>query len=201
MIAPPGPASASRDDAVLIERSWHEPERFGAIFDAYFTEIHRYVARRIDVQSADDIAAETLAIAFRRRRAYDLSRRNARPWLYGIATNLIGRHRRDELRKLRALERLDRTGERTNGHADRVAARVSAAGIRGPLAKAVAGLPADQRDVLLLVALADLSYEEVALALGVPEGTVGSRLNRARKKLRKTLGGSNPLLDEGETRR
>ena len=181
MIAPPGAAADSRNDAVLIERSWHEPERFGAIFDTYFTEIHRYVARRLDVQSADDIAAETFAIAFRRRRAYDLSRCNARPWLYGIATKLIGRHRRDELRKLRALKRVDRTTERGNGHEDRVAARVSAEGTRGSLAKAVAGLPAEQRDVLLLVALSDFNYEEVAQALDVPFGTVGSRLSRARK--------------------
>lgn len=52
--------------------------------------------------------------------------------------------------------------------------------------------------MLLLVALAGLSYDEVAQALDVPFGTVSSRLNRARKKLRKALGDTNPLLDEGE---
>ena len=79
-------------------------------------------------------------------------------------------------------------------------AKVSAQGVKGTLAKAIAALPAAQRDVLLLVALSGLSYDEVAQALDVPFGTVSSRLNRARTKLRKALGGTNPLLDEEETR-
>ncbi|MEU5876003.1 RNA polymerase sigma factor [Spirillospora sp. NPDC047279] len=203
MTAPPDVATPSPegvDDASVIERSWHEPERFGAIFDAYFTEIHRYVARRLDVHVADDIAAETFHAAFRQRRKYDLTRSDARPWLYGIATNLIGRHRRDERRKLRALSRLPADGGAT-GHEDRVAARVSAQQqVRGPLADAVAALPAKQRDVLLLVVLAELSYEEVAHALGVPFGTVCSRFNRARRKMREALGGTNPMSDEERTR-
>jgi RNA polymerase sigma factor (sigma-70 family) len=82
-----------------------------------------------------------------------------------------------------------------------VTAKVSAERLRGALAKAVAALPADQRDVLLLVALSGLSYEEAAQALDVPFGTVSSRLNRARKKLRKALGGTNPLLDEEDIHR
>jgi RNA polymerase sigma factor (sigma-70 family) len=201
MTAPPDVIPDQRGDAAVIERSWLEPERFGAIFDAYFKEIHRYVARRLDVHAADDIAAETFAIAFRGRHRYDLARSNARPWLYGIATNLIGRHRRDEQRKLRAMERVDQAETRLTGHEDQVAARVSAEGIRGSLARAITALPASQRDVLLLIVLSDLSYDEAAQALDIPFGTVSSRLNRARSKLRKALGGTNPLIDqEGTTR-
>jgi RNA polymerase sigma-70 factor (ECF subfamily) len=197
---PPDAAGRAGGDAEVIERSWHEPERFGEIFDSYFAEIHRYVARRLDTQIADDIAAETFAVAFRRRSDYDLARTNARPWLYGIATNLVGRHRRDEVRRLRALKRFD-GAERQGGHEDAVAARVTAEGVKGPLAKAVAALPAGQRDVLLLVVLADLAYEDVATALNIPFGTVSSRLNRARRKLRRALGGTNPLLDQEATTR
>ncbi len=195
-------ATSEESDASVIERSWHEPERFGAIFDAYFAEIHRYVARRLDVHVADDIASETFHAAFRQRRSYDLSRRNARPWLYGIATNMIGRHRRDERRKLRALERLpvDRADGDGDGDEERIAARVSAHGVRESLAKAMAGLPDGQRDVLLLVVLADLTYEQAGEALDVPLGTVCSRFDRARRKLRKALGGTNPLRDEGPDR-
>lgn len=201
MTAPPDVIPDQRGDAAVIERSWHEPEQFGAIFDAYFEEIHRYVARRLGVQAADDIAAETFAIAFRRRHGYHLERINARPWLYGIATNLIGRHRRDEQRKLRAMDRVDQAETRQAGHEDQVAVRVSAEGVKAPLARAVSALPAGQRDVLLLVVLSDLSYDEVAQALDIPFGTVSSRLNRARSKLRKALGGTNPLIDqEGTTR-
>ncbi|MDN3355619.1 RNA polymerase sigma factor [Actinomadura sp. DC4] len=187
-------------DASVIKRSWHEPERFGAIFDAYFTEIHRYVARRLDVHVADDIAAETFHAAFRQRRSYDLSRDNARPWLYGIATNMIGRHRRDEVRKLRALERLPADRGADEEEEERIANRVSAYGARERLAKAIAALPAGQRDVLMLIVLAELTQEQVAKALDVPPGTVSSRLNRARRRLRKALGGTNPLQDEEKTR-
>ncbi|MEV4256862.1 sigma-70 family RNA polymerase sigma factor, partial [Spirillospora sp. NPDC049652] len=70
---------------------------------------------------------------------------------------------------------------------------VDAAGLRGALARALADLPDGDRDVLLLVALADLSHQEVAAALEIPYGTVGSRLNRARRKLRAALGGTNPM--------
>ncbi|MCK2214999.1 RNA polymerase sigma factor [Actinomadura sp. ATCC 31491] len=189
---------SSDDDAAAIERSWDEPECFGAVFDAHYPDIHRYVSRRLGPHAADDVSAETFALAFRRRRRYDLSHRSARPWLYGIATNLISRHRRDEVRLLRAVDRLHPQAEPAGGHEEEVTARVSAESVKGALAEAVAALPAAQRDVLLLVALAGLSYDDVARALDVPFGTVSSRLNRARRKLREALGDTNPLLDEEE---
>lgn len=199
LTAPTGAATPSQDDAVTIKRSWDEPERFAAVFDAHYADIHRYASRRLGPHAADDVSAETFALAFRQRRRYDLSRRSARPWLYGIATNLISRHRRDEVRLLRAVDRLHPLPEPARGHEDEVTAKVSAQqSVKGPLAGAIAALPAAQRDVLLLVALAGLSYDEVAQALDVPFGTVSSRLNRARKKLRKALGDTNPLLDEEE---
>ncbi|GAB3989935.1 RNA polymerase sigma factor [Actinoallomurus acanthiterrae] len=199
MAAPPDVGPDARTDASEIERSWHDPERFGAIFDAYFAEIHGYVARRLNGDAADDIAAETFHAAFRQRKKFDLSRGSARPWLYGIATNLIAKHRRSEARRFRALVRLG--GERSvGGHEDRVVTRVSAEHMKGRLAQVVADLPADQRDVLLLVVLAGLGYEEVAQALDVPYGTVASRFSRARKKLRRALGGVDPMIDqEGPT--
>ncbi|NJP93153.1 RNA polymerase sigma factor [Nonomuraea sp. FMUSA5-5] len=195
-VVPPWP-----DDATVIKRSWDEPDCFGAVFDAHYTEIHRYASQRLGPHAADDICAETFALAFRQRHRYDLSRSSARPWLYGIATNVISRHRRDEVRLLRAVHRLGPRSESAGGHEDAVTAKVSSERLREVLAKAIAALPAEQRDVLLLVALSGLSYEEAAQALDVPFGTVSSRLNRARKKLRKALGGTNPLLDEEDIHR
>ncbi|TDD79172.1 RNA polymerase sigma factor [Actinomadura darangshiensis] len=173
--------------------SLHDPDRFGEVFDAHYAEIRGYAAKRLGPDTASDIASQTFLEAFRHRDRYDPARANVRTWLYGIATNLIGKHRRSEVRGLRARERLPVPG--TDTHADRVDARVSAQGLRGRLAGAIAGLPAGERDVLLLVALADLSHEEVAAALNVPYGTVGSRLNRARKKVRAALGGTNPMRE------
>ena len=167
--------------------------RFDEVFDAYFAEIHRYAARRLGPDAAGDVAAQTFLEAFRQRRGYDPERAGVRTWLYGIATKVIGRHQRAERRALRALARLGPDRD-LPGHAERVDSQVSAAGLRGELAGAIAGLPPGQRDVLLLVALADLSHEEVAVALGISYGTVGSRLYRARTTLREALGGTNPMI-------
>ncbi|GAA1292174.1 RNA polymerase sigma factor [Planotetraspora silvatica] len=168
-------------------------ERFDEVFDVYFAEIHRYAAKRLGPDAAADIAAQTFLEAFRQRGRYDPERANVRTWLYGIATKVIGRHQRAETRALRAGARLG-PGRNFEEHTDRVDSRVSAEGLRGELAWAIAALPRGQRDVLLLVALADFSHDEVAAALGISYGTVGSRLNRARTTLRKALGGTNPML-------
>jgi RNA polymerase sigma factor (sigma-70 family) len=171
-------------------------ERFDEIFDIYFAEIYRYAAKRLGPDAAADIAAQTFLEAFRQRRRYDPERAGVRTWLYGIATKVVGRHQRAEIRALRAHSRLSHLSltRPAEEHTERVDAQVSAAGLRGEIAGAIAALPPGQRDVLLLVALADLSHDEVAAALGISYGTVGSRLSRARITLRKALGGTNPML-------
>lgn len=179
------------NDAALIEFSWQEPETFARLYDRHAAPIHRYVSRRLGDAMADDVVADTFLAAFRRRQAYDLRRSDARPWLYGIAANLISKHRRSESRMLRAFAR---TGADpvVEGHADRIDSRVSAAAVQRDLAAALARLSAGDRDVLLLIAWADLSYEQTAAALGIPLGTVRSRLHRAREKIRAALGDHNP---------
>ena len=204
MTAPPrqhaadqGADDARLDDAALIERSWHEPEAFAALYDRHAATIHRFAGRRLGDQLADDVVGETFLAAFRRRKRYDLRRADARPWLYGIAANVIGKHRRAEVRMLRAFAR---TGADpvAAGHADLVDSRVCAAAVQRDLAAALAALPAGDRDVLLLIAWADLSYEETAAALGIPVGTVRSRLHRARRKVREALGGQDPTSSNQE---
>jgi len=112
-----------------------------------------------------------------------------RPWLYGIATNLVGDRRRAEVRRYRALSRAGgRMLEAVESHAERVDDAVAAERLGPRLAAALAALGRGDRDVLLLVAIGDLSHEEVALALDIPYGTVGSRLHRARSALRRALG-------------
>jgi RNA polymerase sigma-70 factor (ECF subfamily) len=181
------------DDAALISRSLQAPERFAALFDRHAPAIYGYVARRAGRDRADDVVAEVFLVAFQRRGRYELTHADARPWLYGIATNLIRRHRRDEIRLLRAIARAapDPPAEPI---ADQVAGRVTAQSVRGRLAAALAGLPRAQRDVLLLVA-SGLSVKETATALGVPAGTAASRLARARRRVRAALGGTSPIED------
>jgi RNA polymerase sigma factor (sigma-70 family) len=185
------------DDAALIEQSWHEPEAFAGLYDRHASHIHRYVTRRLGDAIADDVVGDTFLAAFQGRRRYDLGRPDARPWLYGIAANVMGKHRRAEVRMLQAFARTgaDPVAE---SYADRADERVAAASVHRQLAAALADLAARDRDVLLLIAWADLSYEEVAAALGIPAGTVRSRLHRARGKVREALGGQDPTMTSEE---
>lgn len=168
--------------AELAARFRRDPETFTAVYDRYIRDIHRYVAGRLDAQAAEDLAAETFCVAFDRRDRFDPERGGLRPWLFGIATTLVAGHRRKEARHYRALARLG-TEPATDSHENRVVASVAAQRMRPQLAKALAALAPGERDVVLLVALGELSYEEVAEALGIAPGTVGSRLTRARTKL------------------
>ncbi|GIG85882.1 RNA polymerase sigma factor [Plantactinospora endophytica] len=175
-------------DAAVIERSVRDPESFAVIFDRHAPSIHRYLRRRLGAEVADDMVAETFLAAFRRRERFDTAHPDARPWLYGIATNVVGQHRREEEREYRLRQaHLPATSEAP--YADRVATAVTAQSLRQVLFGALAGLSNGDRDVLLLVAWEELTYDEVAAALDIPVGTVRSRLNRVRRLLRAELGG------------
>lgn len=182
-------------DAELIAASIDEPERFAALFERHAPAIHQYVTRRLGRDAADDVTAETFLTAFRIRARFDPARAGVRPWLFGIAAKQIGRQRREEVR---ALKLLARTGHDpvadswTDSADDRLAAEAAAR----PLARALAHLSAGDRHVLLLFAWADFSYQEIAEALGIPVGTVRSRLNRARRKLRTATGAAGGPLTE-----
>lgn len=195
---PPGPPGGTCD-ADLIAGSAAQPEQFAVLFRRHSGALHRYVARRLGPDAAEDIVAEVFLTAFRQRDRYQTAQPDARPWLYGIATNLIGRHRRAEVRMYRALAR---TGADpvTEPFTDQVEDRVIAAGTARPLAAALARLPAAYRNALLLVAWGDLTYEQAAVSLGVPVGTVRSRISRARARLRQALADQDIASDpQGET--
>jgi RNA polymerase sigma factor (sigma-70 family) len=182
-------------DAAVIRASLADPDRFATIYDRYAAMLYRYAYQRVGPEIADDVVAETFLAAFRGRHSYDLGRQDARPWLFGILTRELATHRRREQARYRAMTRSTQETVQ-DGPADQVAARVVADTARGPLAAALASLPPGDRDVLLLVAWGQLSYDEVAAALRIPAGTVGSRLNRARRKVRKALGDFEEKNDE-----
>jgi len=174
------------DDAAVIRASVCEPDRFASLFDRHAQHIHRYLARRVGRQAADDLVAETFLVAFGKRGAYDPGFRDARPWLYGIATNLVGRHRREEVRQFR-LSQAASPDPVHHDYAERTVVNLTARSVRAALTEALSGLAEPDRDVLLLIAWEQLSYDEVARALGIPVGTVRSRLHRARTKIRQAL--------------
>jgi RNA polymerase sigma factor (sigma-70 family) len=178
--------AATLDDAAIIERSLAEPDQFAALFDRHAPRIHRYITRRVGREVADDLVADTFLAAFAKRQSYRPAYPDAGPWLYGIATNLIGQHRREEVRQFRLRQAAPREPDMPS-HADQVTADVTAGSVRGLLTTALAELPDGDRDVVILIAWEQLSYSETARAMGIPVGTVRSRLNRARATLRRSL--------------
>lgn len=170
-------------DSTIIARSLEDPAAFGEVFIRHAPRIHRHVARRVGQAIADDIISETFLIAFERRSRYDQTYANCAPWLFGIATNLISRHRVHEARTYKLLERTasrEATEEDHHLAIVQLDAQLEVSRLAGSLGK----LKQRDRDVLLLFAWEDLSYEQIAAALGIPVGTVRSRLNRARRIVR-----------------
>jgi RNA polymerase sigma factor (sigma-70 family) len=171
-------------DVDCVARSLSEPNAFELIFDRHYGSVHRYLHRRAGRDLADELAAETFALAFE-RRASCRATSTVLPWLYGIATNLLRHRRRAEIRQLRAYAR---SGvDRWAAYEDEAAGRVDGSPYDGRLARALAAMRPRERDALLLYALADLSYEEIACALEVPVGTVRTWLHRARRTAQREL--------------
>ena len=177
----------AQSDAELISQAGRSPECFAAVFDRHYRHIYAYAARRLGRDLAEDVASETFLVAFDRRAGYDTTRADARPWLYGIASNLIARQGTAESRRYKMLAQLGH-GDRVDAHDDAVVGRLDATAVRGRLAAALERLPQSVRDVLLLVAWAGLNQNEAAAALDIPPGTARSRLHRARQEMRQTLG-------------
>jgi RNA polymerase sigma factor (sigma-70 family) len=177
--------SSSIRDGEMIATSLANPRAFGVIFERHFAAIHGYLRRRLDDHLADELASQTFLVAFDRRAHFDRSRADSRPWLFGIATNLAHNHRRRELRELRAIAAM--RPDASPG-IDGVEARVDAGRMRSLLAQGLADLPAEEADVFRLLVWAELDQPEIAEALGIPLGTVKSRLSRARGRMQNSLG-------------
>lgn len=171
-------------DSEIIRRARDHPAAFAELYDRHATRIHRFAARRLGEQTADDLLSETFTVAFERREAFDATRDDALPWLYGIVTTLIKRYRRLEAQLWRAEQHADRVHLTTEHSDDALEANLAISRLSG----AIRRLSAADRDTILLYAWGDLDYEGVAVALGVPIGTVRSRINRVRRILRAAAG-------------
>lgn len=173
------------DDHAVVAASLERPEAFGELFERHALELHRFLGRRLG-DLADDVLGELFATAFERRASYRAELADSRPWLYGIAANLVRRHHRAESTRYRALARVPVALVALDTSHEAITS-ADAAALRPRLAEALAGLKPADRDVLLLLAWGQLDQAEVAAALGIPVGTVRSRLHRARRQLRPVL--------------
>jgi RNA polymerase sigma factor (sigma-70 family) len=159
-------------------------EAFGDLFSRHAPAVRAFCLRRTaDPAAADDLTSIVFLEAWRRRADVQIERDAMRAWLLGVAVNSLRGHLRSRRRHAAALTRL-RVERPEADEIDRAAERLDAATRLRAARDALAGLRRQERDVLTLVAWGELDYEGVALALGIPVGTVRSRLSRARRRLR-----------------
>jgi RNA polymerase sigma factor (sigma-70 family) len=184
---------AEPSDADAIAASVDDPSAFELVFDRHFDVVFRYLRRRVGRHRAEELAAETFAQALASRGRFDAAYADARAWLFGIAVNLLRHHYRREERELRAFAR---SGSDPLASEEPSLERLDAEASKAVVASALAQLPAIEREALLLYAWAELGYGEIAQALGIPVGTVRSRLSRARGRLRELLAASGQYAEE-----
>lgn len=187
-------------DAALIAASCRDPARFAVIFERHAEEIRRFLVRRVGTDEAGAMLGEVFRIAFERRESYRSDRSSARPWLYGIASNLVLKHRRGVARRIGATGRLATMPDSQEALEDRVVAAVHAERLFPAVADAVASLPDADRQTLLLFVWEELSYDDIAQALDIPVGTVRSRLHRARQRIRELVTVDGKQTGEVSTR-
>jgi RNA polymerase sigma factor (sigma-70 family) len=176
-------------DADVIAGSRHAPERFAEVFDRHHRAVHAYAARRAGIDAADDVLAEVFLVAFKLRKRFDPGAKSALPWLYGIASNVLRRR----WRTLAATDRLVASValgavSAVASHDDRVATEIDSAREWLVVRELLAELADGDREAILLFAWEELTYPQIAEAMGIPVGTVRSRIHRARATLRASLG-------------
>lgn len=179
-------------DAEIFQRSIRDPDAFREIFERHASAVHAYARKRIGMTAGEEILARTFLTAFEKRTRFDTSYESARPWLLGIATNIIRHHLREEREHLSALGKIAR--EQPEAPVEDVA-RLDAQRMKPKLVTALLALSDNDRETFLLFALGQLTYEEVASALRIPIGTVRSRIHRARTHLRERVPARTAIPD------
>ncbi len=172
-------------DKELWERTRRgDAEAFGDLYERHARAVQSYCLwRTADLQAAEDAASTVFLEAWRKRQRLQLTSNSAAPLLLGIANNIVRRQWRSQRRYRDAVARVRNAGQIPTDLEAEAIARVDAMQQVRDGGEAIRGLPRREREVLALLAWSDLSYGEIAEALGLPVGTVRSRLARARTRL------------------
>ena len=186
-------------DRQLWERAvGGEADAFGALFERHGRAVYNFAFRQTaNWAAAEDAASEVFLVAWRRRAevVFTSESESVLPWLLGVATNLLRNARRSNRRAGAAIARLDASAAQPD-FSDELIGRLGDEYEMAAVLRLSEQLPEHERDVLALCAWSGLDYAEAALALGVPVGTVRSRLSRARSRLRELTASSGHELDE-----
>jgi len=184
------------DQDLLARAAAGEPEAFGMLFERHARSIYNFCFRRTaDWTAAEDLTSAVFLAAWRRRVEVRPSGDSLLPWLYGVAANQLRNHARSARRLRAALARVESPGSVAD-FADEVEQRLDDEARMRRILRFLGILPVHELDVLSLCSWQGLSYEEAAMALDVPVGTVRSRLSRARARLRELEAGSGHEVDE-----
>lgn len=156
---------------------------FGVLFEQNARDIYTFCFRRIaDGRAAEDLTQAVFLEAWRRRHAVSLPPDAVRPWLFGVALNVVRNHRRSLRRHRAALERLPRPRSDID-LGDELADRLDDERRARSALEHFQRLSRGEQDVVALCAWAELSYDQAAEVLAIPVGTVRSRMSRARGRL------------------
>ena len=171
------PASSSRSGSA-------DANEHTRLWDQYAQRIYRYCFRRTaDHELAEDLTSIVFLEAWRTRGKLRLSKESELPWLYGVASNLLRKQWRKQLRYRAALARLSDPRD-DRDFAEDAAKRLDDHELMARVLSRLRTLPQIEQEVVSLCLWEDLSPKEVAVALGIPEATVRTRLHRARRRLR-----------------
>jgi RNA polymerase sigma-70 factor (ECF subfamily) len=171
------------DDSALWSRArTGDSDAFGMLFERHARTIYNFCFRRVgNWATAEDLVSIVFLQAWRRLDK-PLPTGKELPWLFGIATNVVRNRRRAERRHAAALKRVPQPSPDPN-FADDSDQRADDEELMGRALGLVARLPRREQEVFVLCAWSRLSYEDAAVALRIPVGTVRSRLSRARARL------------------
>jgi RNA polymerase sigma factor (sigma-70 family) len=159
---------------------------FAELFDRYARDVYNFVFRRMaSWDLAEELTSAVFMEAWRRRTEVEVEHISLRPWLFGVALNLLRNRSRSVQRRGAAEARLQ--PETAPDFAEDLASRIDDERLMRRTLEVFEDLSADEQDVLGLAAWEGLSYIEIAVALGVPIGTVRSRIHRARRHLTELL--------------
>ncbi|WP_433235158.1 RNA polymerase sigma factor [Streptosporangium sp. CA-135522] len=163
-------------------------EAFGALFDRHARSVYNHCFRRTaDWSAAEDLTSVVFLEAWRRRRQVRISSDSLLPWLLGVANNALRNRSRSLRRHQAAIGRLPSMNSVLDP-AEEVAGRIDDERQMHDILTVVNRLPSADREVLTLCVWSGLSYEDAAVALNIPVGTVRSRLSRARARMKKLSG-------------
>jgi RNA polymerase sigma-70 factor (ECF subfamily) len=176
-------------------RDGHEAA-FGVLFERHAGRIYNYCFRRTgDWAIAEDLTSTTFLLAWRSRGRAPLEAESALPLLYGIATNVLRNQRRSVRRRREAFARLPLERTEEPDFAEEGSIRLDDQVAMRQLLQLFARLPRREQDVIALCEWSELSYEDAAVALDIPIGTVRSRLARGRRRLRELATATGPEGD------